>query len=236
MAIHARERYHGIDMASCGITGADLVVETLGELVRRRRKELSLRQEQLAEMIGKDQSYVSELERGKIRRPDPEVLEALAHQLGLPKKDLIELSGWVYREIVTGEERTVPVLGRVPADVVRWASPGEATVSSVHVLAEDVRGAQDAFALEVSGDCLRSLGIFHGDVVIVEPARGRWPRNGQLVVVRVGDEVSLKRWVQIAEGIALEDGEGNVVYRLQPGKDDFEVLGFYLTFRPLAPR
>jgi hypothetical protein len=47
----------------------------------------------------------------------------------------------VYREIVTGEERTVPVLGRVPADVVRWASPGEATVSSVHVLAEDVRGA-----------------------------------------------------------------------------------------------
>jgi hypothetical protein len=36
--------------------------------------------------------------------------------------------------------------------------------------------------------------------------------------------------------IALEDGDGKVVYRLRPGKDDFEVLAFYVTFRPLAPR
>lgn len=56
---------------------------------------------------------------------------------------------------------------------MRWAAPGGATVSSVHVLAEDLRGTQEAFGLEVSGDCLRSLGIFHGEVIIVEPARGR---------------------------------------------------------------
>lgn len=35
-------------------------------------------------------------------------VEALAHLLGLPKKDLIERFGWVYREVVTGEERTQP--------------------------------------------------------------------------------------------------------------------------------
>jgi len=218
------------------IAGSVTMPTKLGDLIRRRRRELALKQERLGELIGKDQPYVSQLERGEIERPDPAVLEALSYHLGIPKRDLFEAAGWVYHEVVTGDERTVPVLGRVPADVVRWASPREATVSAIRVLEEDLRGVQDAFALEVSGDCLRSLGIFHGDVVIVEPARGRWPRNGQLVVVRVGDEVSLKRWVQTAEGIALEDGEGNVVYRLQPGKDDFEVLGFYLTFRPLAPR
>ena len=130
----------------------------------------------------------------------------------------------------------VPVVGRVPADRIRFTEM-EGLEETVRVLEEDLRGAQFPVALLVSGDCWRSMGILTGDHVIVDRAAGRQPRDRQICVVCVNGEYSLKRWCVIDRGrrIELQDGDGNVAATVSV-LDEVEVYGFYVTFKPTAPR
>lgn len=50
-------------------TAATTEPERLGQLVRRHRKELGLRQVDLAEIIGEDQRYITAVETGKVTPP-----------------------------------------------------------------------------------------------------------------------------------------------------------------------
>lgn len=127
----------------------------------------------------------------------------------------------------------VPVVGRVPADSLRWAAMEEDT--DVELTRAEVGHARAPFGLIATGDCLRSIGIWSGDVVICDRALGREPRDRQLVVVRVNTEVTLKRWCVTESGIELRDGDEQVVHRLQAG-EDIEIIGFYLTYKPVAER
>ncbi|MEA2511069.1 MAG: Helix-turn-helix domain [Thermomicrobiales bacterium] len=69
---------------------------TLGAVVRSRRLELGLTQEELAARIGGGvrQAEVSRLERGRVDTPRPRQLWALAAALGLPPGELLACSGW----------------------------------------------------------------------------------------------------------------------------------------------
>lgn len=212
--------------------GVNVNPTPLGAYLKRAREAKDISQEYLGELIGKDQVYVSQIERGRNRRPPQDMLAMLADILEVPLEMLFRLAGW---RVIVGDELVVTVRGVIPADSVRWTSGEGSILAEVRVLLEDLGDARDPYGLEVSGDCMRSIGILSGDVVIVQPANGREPHDGQLVVVRVGDEFSLKRFRPRDGGIELEDGTGAVVYRLAPS-DDFEVIAFYVTFRPLAPR
>ncbi|WP_238538478.1 LexA family protein [Nitrolancea hollandica] len=138
--------------------------------------------------------------------------------------------------VVVGAALTVPVIGLIPADSVRWTSKAGVAIDEVHVLEEDIKRAEfpkEVYGLQVTGDCMRSLRIQHGDIVIVEPPHGRIPRNGDLVVVRVGDEVSLKRWSMFGDTVELRDGDGNIVWR--GPSEGLEVVAFYVGWKPAQP-
>ena len=66
--------------------------ETLGAVIRQRRKELGMTQEELGDQSGINQSQVSHLERGSIRMPSLELLRRLADALNLPAGYLLELA------------------------------------------------------------------------------------------------------------------------------------------------
>lgn len=57
---------------------------TLSSLVRDRRKELDMTQEQLADCVGVDRSAIGHIESGHVKQPAREVLLNLAHCLELP--------------------------------------------------------------------------------------------------------------------------------------------------------
>lgn len=72
---------------------------SLADAVRRRRRELGLTQEQLAERISADgeyvrQSEISRIERGQVTLPRRERLERLARALEMTLGELLECSGW----------------------------------------------------------------------------------------------------------------------------------------------
>jgi repressor LexA len=71
---------------------------------------------------------------------------------------------------------------------------------------------------------MKDAGILDGDLLAV--ARTREARNGQIVVARLGDEVTVKRFQRNAQGIQLlpenPDFQPIIVH---PGTDDFELEG-----------
>ena len=80
---------------------------TLADLIRQRRIELHLTQEQLADRIGLGtrQADVSRLERGRVGLPRRERLERVAAALELPLGELLVRSGWAGADLL---DRSIP--------------------------------------------------------------------------------------------------------------------------------
>lgn len=203
----------------------------IGEVVRSARLARGLTQERLAELIGHKQHYVSMIERGRIQRPGYDVLVRLADALAVPVGELLRATGV---EVIADGAVMVPVMGLVPGAGARLSADRGEAMYRVQVVADDLRDARAPYGLEVEGDDLRSLGIYAGDVVIVDPADGRPPANGRLAVVRLDDRLVLARWCADDGLVTLRDGADAIIWS-GPARD-VEVVAHYLTFRPLGPR
>lgn len=129
----------------------------------------------------------------------------------------------------------IEVWGRVPADTIRYTHDEE--LEPVDVAVTALKGARSPFGLLIVGDCMRSLGMFPGDVVICDRDAERKPKDGELVVVRLHDGVTFKRWCVVGEfTVELRDGDGAVASTINAVMDDYVIEGYYVTFQPLARR
>lgn len=61
---------------------------SVGRIIRAKRKELKLTQAQLAELIGSDEYYISAIETGK-RNPGSKFLVSLSNALSIPIDSLL---------------------------------------------------------------------------------------------------------------------------------------------------
>lgn len=70
---------------------------TLGQLIRQRRMDLGLTQEELAERVGDGmrQAEISRLERDRVGLPRRNRMEQIARALDVPLGVLLARSGWV---------------------------------------------------------------------------------------------------------------------------------------------
>ena len=84
---------------------------------------------------------------------------------------------------------TLPLIGRVAA-----GSPilAQEHVEANYALDPTLFDTRPDYLLKVRGMSMRDAGILDGDLLAVR--RAHEARNGQIVVARVGDEVTVKRW------------------------------------------
>jgi repressor LexA len=83
----------------------------------------------------------------------------------------------------------LPLLGTVAAG--KPITADENYAGTVHVPADIVRAAS-CFALSVRGDSMKDVGIFHGDLAVIEERQTA--DNGEIVVAMIDDAVTLKRF------------------------------------------
>jgi repressor LexA len=116
----------------------------------------------------------------------------------------------------------LPVLGRVSAGAPIGADVGEhAQVTLDRALFSP---APD-YLLRVQGDSMRDEGILDGDLIGVH--RTREARNGQIVVARIDDEITVKVFKRGAEGIRLlPRNDGYRPIEVRPDQD-FAIEGLY---------
>lgn len=96
------------------------------------------------------------------------------------------------------EQLVLPLVGRVAA-----GSPilAQEHVEQTYSVEPGLFARRPDYLLRVKGMSMKDIGILDGDLLAV--ARTREARNGQIVVARIGDEVTVKRFQRNAQGIQL---------------------------------
>ena len=111
------------------------------------------------------------------------------HLRALARKGAIEMTPGRSRGIRLPEPPGLPIVGRVAAGNPILAV--EHIEDTCQIPAEFFRPAAD-FLLRVHGDSMTGVGILDGDLLAVHKTPEA--RNGQIVVARVDDEVTVKRF------------------------------------------
>ena len=92
----------------------------------------------------------------------------------------------------------LPLVGRVAA-----GSPilAQEHIEQTYNVEASLFSQQPDYLLKVKGLSMRDIGIMDGDLLAVKTTREA--RNGQIVVARVGEEVTVKRLHKTTQGISL---------------------------------
>jgi repressor LexA len=111
-------------------------------------------------------------------------LEDAPHQLTLPHPAIMQLS--------------LPLVGRVAA-----GSPilAQEHISQHYSCDPALFPARPDYLLKVRGLSMRDAGILDGDLLAVQ--KKTEAKDGQIVVARLGDDVTVKRWKRRADGVEL---------------------------------
>ncbi|WNN44048.1 MULTISPECIES: transcriptional repressor LexA [Winslowiella] len=132
------------------------------------------------------------------------------HLKALARKGVIEIVSGASRGIrlMMEDESGLPLIGRVAA--------GEPLLAEQHIeghfqVDANLFKPNADFLLRVSGMSMKDIGIMDGDLLAVHKTQD--VRNGQVVVARIDDEVTVKRLKK----------QGNVV-QLLPENSDFQPI------------
>lgn len=142
------------------------------------------------------------------------------HLQALARKGVIELVGGTSRGIrlksdqlkllrrrsSPAEQMELPMPGLAQLPLIGRVAAGQPIlavehVESQYVVSLSLFSAKPDFLLRVRGQSMRDAGILDGDLLAVRQAYEA--NNGQIVVARLGDEVTVKRWRRDAEGAWL---------------------------------
>ena len=163
------------------------------------------------------------------------------HLQALARKGAIELVGGTSRGIrlkadtlralnaARGRQFSLPLFAQLTLPLVGRVAAGSPILAQEHidqtyVLEASMFPRKPDFLLKVKGMSMRDVGIMDGDLLAVQKANEA--KNGQIVVARIGDEVTVKRFRKTRNGIELlpenADFEPIIVHA---GVDDFAIEG-----------
>ena len=189
-------------MAIFDSRSAARAAETLGQRVRRRRKQLRLTQVQLARSAGINQGFLSEIERDR-RRPSPGTLKALAVALDVPQAVLIG-EGPDHDNPQPLEMRHLPLFGTIPAG---GPSESQEQLQLFPVLRH--MWSPDYYCLRLTFDSMEPT-LKPGDVVLVHFRPDVDPElvQGKICACLLDGQATLKR-----VSVDYQDGRKTIVLR-----------------------
>src|SRR6202171_1350156 len=127
------------------------------------------------------------------------------HQFTLPHASLMQL----------------PLVGRVAA-----GSPilAQEHISQHYACDPSLFSSKPDYLLKVRGLSMRDAGILDGDLLAVQ--KKNEAKDGQIVVARLGDDVTVKRWKRRPDGVELiaENPDYENIF-VASGSDDFALEG-----------
>ena len=197
--------------------------ETLGQRIRRRRREIGLTQAQLARRANINQGFLSEIERGG-RNPSGNTVNALAVALEMPSAVLLGL-GADHDAPQPYEARELPLLGSIPAGP---PSESQEQLELFPVLMH--LWAPDRYCLRLSFDSMEPT-LKPGDIILVHYRPHVDPEHvqGKICACLVDGQPTLKR-----VSVEWQGGEPVVILRgdnpratplLIDGSRDFSIQG-----------
>lgn len=162
---------------------------TVGERLKRRRKELGMSAEAVAEKLGCSPSTVYRYENGEINKMGIDKLKPIAEAINTSPAYLM---GWEDEETLPANVSRIEPMQRIPlVGQIACGTPilAEQNIEDYVDLPGHIRAD---FALTCKGESMIGAGIRTGDIVSIR--KQEEVENGQIAAVMVGgDEATLKR-------------------------------------------
>lgn len=199
-------------------------------IIKKRRIEMQLTLKDVAEKVGVNEGTVSRWESGEIENMRRDKIVALAKALEISPAVIM---GWddsipPYPNIHPVTTRRFPVLGSV--------SCGEPKLMDEEIdvsvdASEDIKAD---FVLRAKGDSMTGARIYDGDLVFVR--KQDIVENGEIAVVAIDDEATLKRFYKYGDLIVLR--AENPAYKDQEYRPEqaheIRVLGRAVSFQSVV--
>ena len=197
-----------------------VIIVNVGERIKMRRKRLNMSAEELATKIGKSPATMYRYEKGEIDKMDASVLLPIADALSTTPAYLM---GWENGlEAVTTTKR-IPILGDTAA-----GQPIIANREYEEYIDVPTDGRKFDAAVRVTGDSMMP-NYRIGDLALVRYQDD--VLDGQIAVVCLDDEVTLKRIYHMPNGIVLHSD--NPKYKPVMISED-DVPNIHLTGRAIG--
>ncbi len=163
------------------------------------------------------------------------------HLQALARKGAIELVSGTSRGIrlksdtlrklneLRGKQFSLPLLAQLSLPLVGRVAAGSPMLALEHIeqtysVEATMFPRRPDYLLKVRGMSMRDAGIMDGDLLAVQKAKEA--KNGQIVVARIGDEVTVKRFRKTRAGIELIPENPDFKTLLVPAdQGDFELEG-----------
>lgn len=166
---------------------------TVGKRIKGRRQQLGLSVEYIAKALGKDRATVYRYESDDIENLPLSILGPLADVLQTTPAYLI---GWDNR-ITAYKTKKVPMLGVTAAGEPIFV--GDQKCEYYIEVNENV-GVD--YCLKIKGDSMIDARIHDGDLVFIRQQSE--VENGEIAVVLIDNEATLKRFYKNCKGIILK--------------------------------
>ncbi|HET9643263.1 MAG TPA: transcriptional repressor LexA [Burkholderiaceae bacterium] len=163
------------------------------------------------------------------------------HLQALARKGVIELVGSTSRGIrlktetlralneARGRQFVLPGLAQLSLPLVGRVAAGSPILAAEHIdqtylVEATLFPLRPDYLLKVRGMSMRDAGILEGDLIAVQKATDA--KNGQIVVARLGDDVTIKRFRRTKAGVELipENPEFKTIL-VTPDEPSFELEG-----------
>lgn len=197
-----------------------------GQRIRELRLERGLSQEELGKLVGGvGRAAVNKWEVGLTRNLRRDVIERLSEIFNVSPAYIMGMTD--DRSGGTYEIRRVPMLGQIAAGqpIMAHEEHGEYVVVDTNLRVD--------FCLRVRGDSMIAARIHDGDVVFVRSQPT--VENGEIAVIMIDGEVTLKRVYITQEGLILKPENSKYAPIFVPKDDgrDVRILGKAVMFQSL---
>lgn len=156
------------------------------------------------------------------KMPRMDKIEWIAKHFDVPRSFLLEEQSALPKDALPYEPtHRIPILGRIAAGQPLYADENIEGYTYT-----DLNGGAEYFALRVKGDSMNAARIFEGDIIIVRKQDTVEP--GDIAVVMVGDEATVKRWYQTDSTVTLMPQSTNPKHKPQiydPKETPISILG-----------
>lgn len=196
---------------------------TMGERIRQLRLEKGLTQEELGEIVGVKKAAVQKWESGLTKNLKRSTIEKLSSFFGVSPSYLMGMSE--IKNLVPHRLQKVPLLGEISAGEPIYASEERGSYILVN------GNARIDFCLRVKGDSMIDARIHDGDLVFVR--KQPCVENGEIAVVLIDNEATLKRFYRTDDGVILKPENSKYQPKYYTEKDfkDIRVLGKAVLFQ-----
>lgn len=192
----------------------------IGQKIKQLRKERKLEQKELADKIGCTPKAISAWETGR-REPRKKWRLKLAEIFGIAEAELYSDDSYLPSEAVLSRKQIkVPLLGEAPAGAKSWVV--DEIEDWYEIPRELVKGTK-IYLLRVKGDSMIEAGIKDGSLVVVDFEAEI--ENGDIVVARVNDETTIKKFYRSGKQIILQPANPEYEPQVFTSEDDIDLRG-----------